>query len=314
MTFPRQTTLRKSVTLSGNGVHSNAPVRLVLHPAQAGSGIVFLRTNLPQGGMRRIEAKWSRVSATDLCTVLGDPASGSVSTVEHLMAALSGLGVDNARVEIDGPEVPIMDGSAAAFVAAIDEAGLKTLSAPRRVLRVLKPVRVEHGRSFSELNPAEDGFSLDVEIDYPAAAIGRHRKVVELSPREFRREVSRARTFGLLSDVERLWKLGFALGSSLENSVAVDAERILNPEGLRSPDEFVSHKILDAIGDLALAGSSILGSYRAFCPGHRMNVLVLKALFADPSAYEVVERPTAARGYFPDFARAAFPAYAAELS
>ena len=314
MRFPKQTTLRKRSVLSGNGVHSNAPVTLILHPAAADSGIVFLRTGLANGATRRIEAKWSRVSATDLCTVLGDTSLGSVSTVEHLLAALTGLGVDNVLVEIDGPEVPIMDGSSATFVAAIDRAGLKSLSASRRFLKVLKPVRIEHGRSFSELRPAESGFSLDVEIDYPVAAIGRQRKALTLSPSTFRREVSRARTFGLLRDVERLWKLGFALGSSLDNSVAVDDDRILNPEGLRSSDEFVSHKILDAVGDLALAGAPIIGRYSAFCPGHKMNFLVLQALFADRSSFSFVEAPVEVGSGFADFGFAPLPAFAAEVN
>ena len=312
MKFAKQTTLRRRAVLSGNGVHSNAPVDLVLHPADADSGIVFLRTGLKEGSTRRIEAKWSRVSATDLCTVLGDVSLGSVSTVEHLLAALSGLGIDNVTVEVSGPEVPIMDGSAATFVAAIDRVGIRTLTAPRRYLKILKPVRVEHGRSFSELRPADSGFRLDVEIDYPVAAIGRQRKSLDLRPETFRREISRARTFGLLSDVERLWKLGFALGSSLANSVAVDAERILNPEGLRSKDEFVSHKILDAVGDLSLAGAPIVGSYEAFCPGHKMNFLVLQALFADRSAYRFIEEPVAAGNFYPEFGYAPVPAFAAD--
>lgn len=315
MKFPKQTTLRKRCVLTGNGVHSNAPVTLILHPAAPDSGIVFLRTNLPDGATRRIEAKWSRVSATDLCTVLGDVSLGSVSTVEHLLAALAGLGVDNALIEVDGPEVPIMDGSSASFVAAIDKVGLRSLSAPRRFLKILKTVRIEHGRSFSELRPADGGFSLDVEIDYPVEAIGRHRKVVDLTPTSFRREISRARTFGLLRDVERLWKLGFALGSSLENSVAVDDDRILNPEGLRSSDEFVSHKMLDAVGDLALAGAPILGRYAAFCPGHKMNFLVLQALFADRTAYSFVEAPAPVASGFADFgAFSPVAAFAAEIN
>ena len=318
MKFPKQTTLRKRCVMSGNGVHSNAPVTLVHPPAEPDSGVVFLRTGLPEGATRRIEAKWSRVSATDLCTVLGDASLGSVSTVEHLLAAFAGLGLDNVLVEVDGPEVPIMDGSSAAFVAAIDRVGLRTLSAPRRYLKVLKTVRIEHGRSFSELRPAEAGFSLDVEIDYPVAAIGRHRKALDLSPTMFRREIARARTFGLLSDVERLWKLGFALGSSLENSVGVDGDRILNPEGLRAPDEFVSHKLLDAVGDLALAGAPIIGQFAAFCPGHRMNFLMLQALFADRSAYSFVEAPaeapSALASGFADFGGfAPLPAFAAEI-
>ncbi len=305
MKLGKQTTLRKSVTLVGAGVHSNAPVTLSLHPSPADTGIQFLRTGLPEGGERRIEARWSKVSTTELCTVLGDPARATVATVEHLMAALSGLGVDNVEIEVDGPEVPIMDGSSAVFVAAIDRIGLKTLSAPRRYLKILKSVRVEHGRSVSELLPAAEGFHLDIEIDYASGVIGRQRKTLRLTPANFRTQVARARTFGSISDVKKLWTLGFALGSSLENSIAVDGDRILNPEGLRSTDEFVSHKTLDAVGDLALAGAPIIGTYRAFCPGHTTNALVLKALFADRSSYEMVEAPARAPSFVPDFGRPA---------
>ncbi|WP_246731716.1 UDP-3-O-acyl-N-acetylglucosamine deacetylase [Methylocapsa sp. S129] len=285
----RQTTIRDRVTISGFGVHSNAPVSLILHPADANSGIVFLRTGLSNGRERLIEAKWSNVSQTELCTVLGDSSLASVSTVEHLLAALSGLNIDNVMIEVDGPEAPIMDGSAAAFVAAIDQAGIVEQSRPRRHLKVLKPVRVERGRGFAELRPAEWGFHLDIEIDFAAAAIGRQRRTFDLDPATFRSEIARARTFGFVSDVERLWKMGFALGSSLDNCIALDGERILNPEGLRYADEFVRHKALDSVGDLSLAGAPIIGGYRSYMPGHNMNFLALEALFADKSAYEFIE-------------------------
>ncbi len=284
-----QTTIRDRVSLTGFGVHSNAPVNIVLHPADAGSGIVFLRTGLPGGRERLIEAKWSNVCQTELCTVLGDPKRASVSTVEHLLAALAGLNIDNLMIEIDGPEAPIMDGSAAAFVTAIDQVGTVAQTRSRRYLRVLKTVRVERGRSFAELRPADRGFHLDIEIDFAAATIGRQRRKFDVEPISFRSEVARARTFGFVSDVERLWKMGFALGSSLDNSVALDGERILNPEGLRYGDEFVRHKALDAIGDLSLAGAPIVGAYRSYMPGHKMNFLTLEALFADRSAYEFIE-------------------------
>jgi UDP-3-O-[3-hydroxymyristoyl] N-acetylglucosamine deacetylase len=230
---------------------------------------------------------------TELCTVIGDQARISIATVEHLLAAFLGLGIDNALVEIDGPEVPIMDGSAAQFVDLIDEAGVETLSAPRRYIKVVKPVRVESGQSFCELRPAEgkdrDGLQLDVEIDFDCAVIGRQKKSLDLAPSLFRKELARARTFGFLADVERLWKAGFALGASLENTVALQADRVLNPEGLRFADEFVRHKMLDAVGDLALAGRRILGAFRSHRGGHRMNVAVVRALFADPSAFEFVD-------------------------
>ena len=258
-----QTTLRSRAILKGAGVHSNAPVRLVLHPAEANNGITFLRTGLAGGRERIIDAVWSNVSMTELCTVIGDPADASVSTVEHLLAAFSALGVDNCMVEIDGPEVPILDGSSAEFVAAIRKVGIEELAAPRRYLKVLKPVRVEHGRAFSELRPADKGFRLEVEIDFETGMIGRQKKVVDLDGRVFERDIARARTFGFMRDVERLWKAGFALGASLENTVALDDERVLNPEGLRWSDEFVRHKTLDAIGDLALSGAPIIGTYRS---------------------------------------------------
>jgi UDP-3-O-[3-hydroxymyristoyl] N-acetylglucosamine deacetylase len=304
------------VTISGFGVHSNAPVSITLHPADANSGIVFLRTGLPGGRERLIQAKWSNVSQTELCTVLGDSTLASVATVEHLLAALSGLSIDNVTVEIDGPEAPIMDGSAAAFVAAIDQVGTVAQSRPRRHLKVMKTVRVEHGRGFAELRPADRGFHLDLEIDFATAAIGRQRRAFDLDPAIFRGEIARARTFGFISDVERLWKMGFALGSSLDNCVALDGERVLNPEGLRYPDEFVRHKALDSLGDLSLAGAPIIGGYRSYMPGHRINFLALQALFADRTAYEFVE----ADGPRRELARAgagqaglALAAYAAEV-
>ena len=304
-----QTTLNRRATLAGAGVHSNAPVHLVLHPAEADSGIVFHRTGLKGRDDRFISANWSNVSMTELCTVIGDASKATISTIEHLLAAFSGLGVDNAVVEIDGPEVPIMDGSAAAFVEAIDEAGVTELSAPRRYLRIRKPVRVEQGRAFAELRPASGGFRLEVEIDFAGSIIGRQKTMLQLEPAIFRRELARARTFGFLRDVERLWKAGFALGASLENTVAIDDERVLNPEGLRFADECVRHKALDAVGDLALAGLPMLGSYRSFCGGHKMNVAVLEALFADSSAYEIIEAPRARSGSRPELRVAAAPAY-----
>ena len=302
MNLGRQTTLRNPAILSGFGVHSNAAVTIILQPAEADTGIVFRRTGLPGRGSRDIAAHWSRVTMTELCTMIGDGTRASIATIEHLLAAFLGLGIDNVLVEIDGPEVPIMDGSAAQFVDLIDEAGIEMLSAPCRYIKVIKPVRVESGQAFCELRPTEGaratGLRLDVDIDFASSVIGQQRKTVDLAPTIFRRELARARTFGFLADVERLWKAGFALGASLENTVALQSDRILNPEGLRYADEFVRHKILDAVGDLALAGRRIIGLFRSHCGGHRMNVAVLRALFSDPSAFEYVDalpvRPVAA--------------------
>lgn len=314
MIATRQTTLRNTATLSGAGVHSNAPVKVVLHPAPSDTGVVFLRTGLPGGEQRTIQARWSSVTMTELCTVIGDGSTATVSTIEHLLAALAGLAVDNVVVEIDGPEVPIMDGSSAHFVEAIDRVGVTQLSAPRRYVKVLKTVRVEHGRAFSELRPHDGGFRLEVEIDFPQDIIGRQKKVIDLDARTFRKEIARARTFGFVHDVERLWKAGFALGASLENSVALDEARILNPEGLRFPDEFVRHKTLDAVGDLALAGAPILGAYRSYCGGHRMNVAVLEALFADANAFEIVDAPVRRMGGRSELSLVASPAYGPDLN
>jgi UDP-3-O-[3-hydroxymyristoyl] N-acetylglucosamine deacetylase len=286
-----QTTLNDRVSLEGIGVHSGKPVSLTLHPTESDTGIVFLRTNLDGGREREIAAVHDNVIDTRLCTVVGDPARGSVATIEHLMAALRGLSIDNVVVEIDGPEMPIMDGSSRSFVEAIDQAGLVTLKSRRRSIKVLKPLRVEMGRAYAELAPSDRGFQLEVEIDFETPLIGRQRRHLDLSPDSFRRDLSGARTFGFVKDVEQLWKMGLALGSSLENSIALGDDRILNPEGLRWADEFVRHKTLDAIGDLALAGAPLIGRFRSYCGGHKLNFLMLEALFADPDAWTYVHAP-----------------------
>ncbi|MFD1696494.1 UDP-3-O-acyl-N-acetylglucosamine deacetylase [Roseibium aestuarii] len=284
----RQTTLAEQVTLTGIGVHSGKPASITLCPADANTGIVFVRSD--KKGAREIAARWDKVSATALCTVLGDPAGDGLSTVEHLMAALYALRVDNLMVEIDGPEMPIMDGSSDAFVEAIDQVGLKRLDRGRRYIRVKKPVRVDTGSAWCELHP-HNGLRFDITIDFDTPLIGRQSLDIELTPDLFKRDIARARTFGYVKDVEQLWKMGFALGSSLENSVAISEDKVLNPEGTRWTDEFVRHKTLDAIGDLSLAGLQILGHYRSYKGGHKMNHAILVKLFEDESAYEIVEAP-----------------------
>ena len=254
----RQTTLAGEISLTGTGVHSGAPVSIVLCPADGDTGIRFLLSNGDAEGTE-IAADQRSVTGVTLCTVLGDGNGASIATVEHLLAALRGLGVDNALIEIDSCEVPIMDGSAARFVEAIDEVGLAELESPRRFLKVLKPIRVEENGAFGELAP-HNGFHLDVEIDFDTTLIGTQRIEIDVNPGSFRRELSRARTFGFMKDVERLWAAGLALGASLENTVAIGDDRIINREGLRYRDEFVRHKALDAVGDLALAGAPILGA------------------------------------------------------
>jgi UDP-3-O-[3-hydroxymyristoyl] N-acetylglucosamine deacetylase len=227
----------------------------------------------------------SAVAATEFATVLGDASGPLISTAEHVLAALRGLGVDNALVEIDGPEAPIMDGSAAPFVAAIDRVGLKALDHPRRYLKVLKPIEVALGDAFGELRPNPRGFRVEAEVRFDHALIGRQAFIVDVTPNTFRRELARARTFGFMRDVTTLWNSGYALGASLENTLVVSEKRILNPEGTRFPDEFVRHKVLDAVGDLALAGAPLLATYRTVRGGHKLNHAVLCALMSDASAW-----------------------------
>jgi len=285
----RQTTIAREIELSGTGVHSGAPVSMVLHPTEADTGYRFLVSKRGRI-IAEIPADVRYVKNLTLCTVLGDESGVTVGTVEHLLAALRGLSIDNCYIEVDAREVPIMDGSSAVFVAAIDGVGIRELHQPRKFIKVLKPVRVDEGDCWGELRP-HSSFHLDVEIDFPTPLIGRQRYALEMNSGAFRNEVSRARTFGFMRDVENLWKAGLALGASLDNTVALAEDRVMNPEGLRHPQEFVRHKMLDAVGDLALAGSPILGSYRSVKGGHRLNAYVLQKLFADADAWTTVRTP-----------------------
>ena len=285
----RQSTIAREIELTGTGVHSGAPVSVILHPAAADTGLRFLITKRGRI-VAEIPANVSHVKNLTLCTVLGDDAGVTVGTVEHLLAALRGMSIDNCIIEIDSKEVPIMDGSSAPFVEVLDEAGVRELSSRRRYIKVLKPVRVVEGESWGELLP-HSGFHLDVEIDFSSPIIGRQRLSFEMSPGIFRNEICRARTFGFMSDVERLWKAGLALGANLTNTIAIGDDKIINRDGLRYPQEFVRHKILDAVGDLALAGQPLLAAFRSVRGGHRLNSLVLQALFADPKAWTVVQAP-----------------------
>ncbi len=280
--------------MTGVGVHSGAPVNLTIGPASIDAGFIFVRTGL-EGLDREVCATADAVIATEFATVLGDREGPLVSTAEHVLAALRGMGIDNATVEVDGPEVPIMDGSAAPFVAAIDQAGIVAQSAARRYIQLVKPVQVSIGDSFGELRPYAAGFRADIEIDFANPVIGQQKYTFELTPERFRREIARARTFGVMSDSARLWGAGFARGASFENTVVFDDERLLNAEGLRYSDECARHKVLDAVGDLALAGLPLLGAYRSVRGGHKLNHAVVTALLADRTAYRVVEAETVRR-------------------
>ncbi len=296
----------------GRGVHCGAQARVSLLPAGPDTGIVFVNRGA-DGAIRQIPVSPAAICNTDFATVLGDSHGLMCSTVEHLLAAFTGLGVDNAIVEVEGGEVPIFDGSAIAFVEAIEAAGLERQDAPRRYIKVLKPIRVTEGRSLGELLPYDAGFRLEVEIDFAHPLIGRQRYAATLTPEVFHRDLARARTFGFMSDVAKLWSAGYALGASLDNTICLADDRVLNPAGLRYSDEFVRHKALDALGDLALAGLPILGRYHSVCGGHKLNAAVVSALSADRSAWTVIETARKrVRGYADLGVSVAVPAYRAE--
>jgi UDP-3-O-[3-hydroxymyristoyl] N-acetylglucosamine deacetylase len=280
-----QTTLKREVTLVGMGLHSGRPARMVLRPATDG-GIRFRRVDVRDRD-NLVPARWDLVIDTRLCTLLGNDAGVTVGTVEHLMAALAGTGVTHAVIEIDGPEVPIMDGSARRFVQAILRTGLRVLPGPLRAIRVLEPVRDVKGEVIAELAPAP-ALSIDFEIDFPDAAIGRQAKRLVMTNGTFVHELSDCRTFCRRGDVEAMQAQGLALGGSLDNAVVVEGGAVLNPGGFRRADECVRHKMLDALGDLALAGAPILGAYKGIRAGHGATNRLLRRLFATPGAYEWV--------------------------
>jgi UDP-3-O-[3-hydroxymyristoyl] N-acetylglucosamine deacetylase len=284
-----QSTLKASIDCVGVGLHSGLRVQMALHPAAPDHGIVFRRTDVGCD----IPARFDLVADTRLATVLADPDDPTirVATVEHVMAALAGCGVHNALIEVDGPELPALDGSAAHLVFLIDCAGIVAQDAPRRIIEVVRTVRVSDGDAFAELSPARpthDGLELAMSIEFAAAAIGRQALSLHLTPDSFRKELSRARTFALAEDIDRLRAAGMARGGSLENAIVVDAARVLNPGGLRMHDEFVRHKLLDAVGDLALAGAPLSGSFIASRSGHALNNGLLRALLSDSAAWRMV--------------------------
>ncbi|MDK9721172.1 MAG: UDP-3-O-acyl-N-acetylglucosamine deacetylase [Rhodospirillales bacterium] len=280
-----QRTLKNPISCTGVGLHSGVKVTMALKPAPADHGIVFKRTDIAGNGAL-IPARWDMVDDTRLCT--GVSANGAVvRTIEHLMAALAGSRIDNLLIEISGPEVPVMDGSAHPFIFLIDCAGVVEQQASRQAIRVLRPIKLQDGDRVVSLEPA-DNFQVDLAIDFASSVIRRQEMQVEVTSGAFRSEVSRARTFGLEQEVAMLRAAGLAKGGSLDNAVVIGADnKILNEEGLRYEDEFVRHKVLDAVGDLYLAGHPILGCFRGRCSGHAMNNLLLRALFSDPTAYRL---------------------------
>jgi UDP-3-O-[3-hydroxymyristoyl] N-acetylglucosamine deacetylase len=305
-----QTTIASPVTLSGIGVHSGYNVSITFLPAEADTGVVFQRMH-DNGDVTELRAVSSQVGNTDLCTVLGFSPARSIATVEHVMAAIYAIGLDNVVIEVQGAEMPIMDGSSIPFIEAFEQTGIVPLGVKRRYIRIVKPVRIEAGGSWCEFRP-HDGTRFEVEIDFASPLIGRQKWEGELTAERFKKELSRARTFGFMRDVERLWASGHALGSSLENSVVIsDDDTVINVEGLRyAKDEFVRHKTLDAVGDLALAGCQFIGCYRSYRGGHKMNANALKALLSDPTAYEVVETSAPRRSGTRDFVTVNAPEFA----
>jgi UDP-3-O-[3-hydroxymyristoyl] N-acetylglucosamine deacetylase len=295
----QQHTLKNAINCSGVALHSGAKVAMSLHPAPADTGVVFYRTDLGAAGLNsavdaafdaglnaEVPARWDTVSDTVMSTTVQNDAGVKVATIEHLMAALAGCGIDNVRIELDGPEVPIMDGSSAPFVFLIECAGVQRQQARRRSIRVLRWVEIDDGERRAALLPS-DGFTVSVEIDFDSPAIAEKAGNFDLHNGGFKRDICRARTFGFEREVDRLMNLGLARGGSLDNAVVVGRDdEIMNEGGLRYVDEFVRHKVLDCVGDLYLAGGPILGHFAGQRPGHTSNSQILHKLFSDPANWE----------------------------
>lgn len=285
-----QHTLKDTVVIEGTGLHSGTSVRLDIHPAATDHGIVFKQTGCSEisDDQCYVPAKWDHVVDTRLCTVIGNEYGVTIGTIEHLMAALRGCGIDNALIEIDGSEVPILDGSSAPFVSAIDKVGVVVQSQPRRAIRILKEVVYQEGDRKVVLSPSNIPV-YSGQIDYDNPAIGSQRYEIKLVNGNFRHDLADCRTFCLLSDVEAMQANGLALGGTLDNAIVVDGNGVMNDEGLRCHDEFIRHKLLDAIGDMSLAGGLLLGAYESERAGHEMNNKALRALLNDESAWEAID-------------------------
>ena len=288
----RQHTLKTSIRCAGIGLHSGARVEMTLKPADEGAGIVFRRTD-QTGRVVDIKAIWRNVVDTRMCTRLGLADGPSIATVEHLMAALAGAEIDNAIVEVDGPEVPVMDGSAAPFLFMIECVGVVEQSAPRRAIKILGEVEAGTPERFARLSPSS-AQTVSFDIDFDSKVIGRQQGEIKLSGASFKAEVSRARTFGFLQDFDQLRAAGLARGGSLDNAVVVSADGVMNDGGLRYDDEFVRHKMLDAIGDLYLAGAPVIGRFHGHRSGHHLHHAVLTRLFSDITWWRWVDMPAAA--------------------
>ena len=284
----RQKTTIAPAIIAGVGVHTGDRVRLAVRPATVGTGIVFVRTDIKDRD-NRIPVSGEAVVDARLNTMIENGAGVRLSTIEHLMAAFSALGVTNAVVEVDGPELPILDGSALQFVQLLDRAGFRRQEAPVRYIEILEPIRVQEGDKTAALLPC-DRYEMRFEIDFDLAVIGNQVVDFVVDEDTFRTEIMAARTFGFAHEVEALRRAGLARGGSLENAVVIDGDRVLNPEGLRRPDEFVRHKALDAVGDLYVLGAPLLGRYEGVKAGHHINNLLVRELLANPQAWREVTR------------------------
>jgi UDP-3-O-[3-hydroxymyristoyl] N-acetylglucosamine deacetylase len=276
-------TLAREISAEGTALHAGAAVRMTLAPAAAGFGVVFRRADLHNA---EVPARYDLVSETNLGTIIAT-ASAKIGVIEHLMAAVAGAGIDDLLVILDGPEPPILDGDALSYLSLIEAAGIREQSQPRRAIEVLRRVEVSAKDAHAALLPAP-GLAYEMEIDFASAAIGRQSYAFAFSPEGFRRDIAPARTFGFLHELEALNKMGLGRGASLENTLAVDGDKLVNAPLLRFPDEFVRHKILDAIGDMALAGAPLIGRFVGARSGHALNNALLRALFADSANYRLV--------------------------
>ncbi|TRW97243.1 UDP-3-O-acyl-N-acetylglucosamine deacetylase [Paracoccus sp. M683] len=299
-----QATIKSTVEFEGVGLHSGARTRLAIHPAPAGHGIVFRRIDLTEGE-NRLAARWDNVTPSPLCTLLDNGQGATLSTIEHVMAALAGTGIHNALIDVDGPEVPILDGSSQPFVRGILRVGIRLQGRPLRAIRVLRPVEVRQGEAFARLAPA-DHLEIDFQIDFTDEAIGHQEKRLDMANGAFLRELADSRTFCRQADVDAMRKQGLALGGTYDNAVVVDGAQVLSPGGLRHSDEAVRHKMLDAMGDLALAGAPLLAQYTGHRAGHAMTNQLLRALFAQPDAWEWVTCSTDLENRLPGAGVAAY--------
>jgi UDP-3-O-[3-hydroxymyristoyl] N-acetylglucosamine deacetylase len=278
-----QRTIAKAVEAVGIGLHKGESIRLRIEPLDADSGIIFYRRDLG----RSIPLSPDAVIDTRMATVIGSP-DGYISTIEHFLSALYAYGIDNLRIVLEGNEMPIMDGSAISFCLLLEEAGIRSLGTPKKFLKIRRPVEVREGKKFVRLEPVENGIIFDFEIDFDHPAIGRQRFSFDFGLAAYLEEIARARTFGFARDIQYLQSQNLALGASLKNAIGLDEHKVLNPEGLRYPDEFVRHKILDAMGDMMVTGYNILGSYRSFAGSHGLNHRLTQAVLAEKENYEIV--------------------------